>query len=33
MLALAAALVIVGFWLPGPLLQLIRGAASVVTGG
>jgi hydrogenase-4 component F len=33
MLALAAALVIVGFWLPGPLLQLIRGAADVVTGG
>jgi hydrogenase-4 component F len=33
MLALAAALVIVGFWLPSPLLQLIRGAASVVTGG
>jgi hydrogenase-4 component F len=33
MLALAAALVIVGFWLPGPLFQLILGAANVVTGG
>jgi hydrogenase-4 component F len=33
MLALAAVLVIIGFWLPGPLLQLIRAAAGVVTGG
>lgn len=33
MLALATVLVMVGFWLPGPLLQLIRSAASVVTGG
>jgi hydrogenase-4 component F len=32
-LALAAALVMIGFWLPGPLLALIRGAAGVVTGG
>ncbi len=30
--ALAAVLVIVGFWLPSPLLALIRGAARVVTG-
>ena len=33
MLALAAVLVIVAFWLPAPLLELIRGAARVVTGG
>jgi hydrogenase-4 component F len=33
MLALAAVLVVIGFWLPGPLLELIRGAARVVTGG
>jgi hydrogenase-4 component F len=33
MLGLAAVLVIVAFWLPGPLLELIRGAANVVTGG
>jgi hydrogenase-4 component F len=32
MLALAAVLVIVAFWLPAPLLELIRGAARVVTG-
>ena len=32
-LALAAALVVIGFWLPGPLMQLIRAAAGVVTGG
>jgi hydrogenase-4 component F len=32
MLALAAILVIIGFWLPAPLLELIRGAARVVTG-
>ena len=33
MLALAAVLVMIGFWLPAPLLELIRGAARVVTGG
>ena len=33
MLALAAVLVIIAFWLPAPLLALIRGAADVVTGG
>ena len=32
MLTLAAVLVIIGFWLPAPLLDLIRGAARVVTG-
>ncbi len=32
MLALAAILAIIGFWLPTPLLELIRGAARVVTG-
>jgi len=32
MLTLAAILVIIGFWLPAPLLDLIRGAARVVTG-
>ena len=32
MLTLAAVLVIIGFWLPAPLLELIRGAARVVTG-
>jgi len=32
-LALAAVLVVIGFWLPAPLLELIRGAARVVTGG
>ncbi len=32
MLALAAVLVIIAFWLPAPLLELIRGAARVVTG-
>ncbi len=32
MLAMAAVLVIVAFWLPAPLLDLIRGAARVVTG-
>jgi hypothetical protein len=31
-LALAAVLVVIGFWLPTPLLELIRGAARVVTG-
>jgi hydrogenase-4 component F len=33
MLAMAAVLVVIGFWLPAPLLDLIRGAARVVTGG
>ena len=32
MLVLAAALIVIGFWLPGPLLALIRAAASVVIG-
>ena len=32
MLALAAILVVIGFWLPGPLLELIQGAARVVAG-
>jgi hydrogenase-4 component F len=33
MLALAGVLVIIGFWLPAPLVELVRGAARVVTGG
>ena len=33
MLALAAILVVIAFWLPAPLLDLIRGAARVVAGG
>lgn len=32
LLALAAALVVIGFWVPAPLLDLIRGAARVVSG-
>ena len=32
LLTLAAALVIIGFWVPAPLLELIRGAARVVNG-
>src|SRR5205823_220017 len=32
MLTLAAVLVVIGFWLPAPLLELIRGAAHVVSG-
>jgi hydrogenase-4 component F len=32
MLALAAVLLVIGFWLPAPLLELIRGAARVVSG-
>jgi len=32
LLALATALVVIGFWVPGPLLELIRGAARVVSG-
>jgi hydrogenase-4 component F len=31
-LALAGVLVVLGFWLPAPLLELIRGAARVVAG-
>ena len=31
--ALAAVLVVIGFWVPGPLIELVRGAAAVVTGG
>jgi len=31
-LALAGVLVVMGFWLPAPLLELIRGAARVVGG-
>jgi hydrogenase-4 component F len=33
MLLLGGILLVMGFWLPGPLLELIRGAARVVTGG
>ncbi len=33
MLALAAVLVVIAFWLPEPLMAVIRGAADVVTGG
>jgi hypothetical protein len=33
MLILAAILVVIAFWMPGPLVELIRGAARVVTGG
>jgi hydrogenase-4 component F len=32
LLAVATILVVMGFWLPSPLLDLIRGAARVVTG-
>jgi hydrogenase-4 component F len=32
LLVLAAALVIIGFWVPAPLLELIREAAKVVSG-
>jgi hydrogenase-4 component F len=32
LLALAAILVVIGFWVPSPLLELIRGAAKVVSG-
>ena len=32
LLALAGALVVIGFWVPAPLLELIRGAAHVVSG-
>jgi hydrogenase-4 component F len=30
--AVAVALVVIGFWVPAPLLELIRGAARVVSG-
>jgi hydrogenase-4 component F len=33
MMATAAVLVVIGFWMPTPLLELIHGAARVVTGG
>ncbi len=32
LIALATVLVVIGFWVPGPLLVLIRRAASVVSG-
>lgn len=32
MLTMAAVLVTIGFWLPAPLLELIRGAARIVAG-
>jgi hydrogenase-4 component F len=32
LLALASVLVVIGFWLPAPLLELIRAAARVVSG-
>src|ERR1039458_1767822 len=32
LLVSAALLVTIGFWIPGPLLHLIRGAAKVITG-
>ncbi len=32
-LAMAVVLVVIGFWLPSPLLELIHGAAGIVTGG
>jgi hydrogenase-4 component F len=32
LLTLAAALVLIGFWVPAPLFELIRGAARVVSG-
>jgi hydrogenase-4 component F len=31
-LVLAVVLVVIGFWLPAPLLELIRGAAKIVGG-
>jgi hydrogenase-4 component F len=33
LMVLATVLVVIGFWLPAPLLELIRGAARVVSGG
>jgi hypothetical protein len=33
LVVLAVVLVGIGFWLPAPLLELIRGAARVVAGG
>jgi formate hydrogenlyase subunit 3/multisubunit Na+/H+ antiporter MnhD subunit len=32
LLALAGVLVVIGFWVPAPLFELIRGAARVVSG-
>ena len=32
LIALASVLVVIGFWVPAPLLELIRGAARVVSG-
>lgn len=32
-LVMASVLVVIGFWLPAPLLELIRGAARIATGG
>jgi hypothetical protein len=32
LLALAAVLVVIGFWVPAPLFQLISNAAQVVNG-
>jgi hydrogenase-4 component F len=32
LLALAGALVVIGFWVPAPLFELVRGAARVVSG-
>jgi hypothetical protein len=32
LLALASVLVVIGFWVPAPLFELIRGAARVVSG-
>ncbi len=33
LMVLAGVLVVIGFWLPAPLVELIRGAARVVAGG
>jgi hypothetical protein len=30
---MASVLGVIGFWLPAPLLELIHGAAKIVTGG
>jgi hypothetical protein len=32
LIVLAVVLVVIGFWVPGPLLELIHRAASVVSG-
>src|SRR5262249_1346971 len=31
-IALASLVVVIGFWLPGPVYELIRNAARIVTG-